>query len=221
MREEVDGQRRAERRDPEQPQIDHRVRERQLPADEQHPDDQPDHDRDDRQRDRSRPGPICLSPKITASTATSDMAALRGRAGRRRDPGTPAGRAARGRAARPSPAREQEHRAPPEILEHDPAEDRADGAARRERRDPDGDRDRRWRGSLNMWKISDRVEGASVAPAIPEQRPGDDQHLGAGRERRQQRHAPNAAAPMSSSFRRPIRSPRVPIVIRKPATKNP
>ena len=33
--------------------------------------------------------------------------------------------------------------------------------------------------------------------------------------------APNAAAPISSSRRRPIRSPRVPIVIRNPAIMNP
>ena len=33
--------------------------------------------------------------------------------------------------------------------------------------------------------------------------------------------APNAAAPISSSRRRPIRSPSVPIVIRKPATRKP
>ena len=33
--------------------------------------------------------------------------------------------------------------------------------------------------------------------------------------------AANAAAPISSSLRRPIRSPRVPIVISEPATRNP
>ena len=33
--------------------------------------------------------------------------------------------------------------------------------------------------------------------------------------------APNAAAPISSSLRRPMRSPRVPIVTRKPATMKP
>ena len=33
--------------------------------------------------------------------------------------------------------------------------------------------------------------------------------------------APNAAAPNSRSFRRPIRSPSVPIVISDPATRNP
>ena len=42
-------------------------------------------------------------------------------------------------------------------------------------------------GSWNMLKMSDRVDGASVAPAMPSERPADDQHLRAGRERGEQR----------------------------------
>ena len=40
----------------------------------------------------------------------------------------------------------------------------------------------RSRGSLNIAKIRLSVEGASVAPAMPEQRAADDEHLGAGAE---------------------------------------
>jgi hypothetical protein len=79
----------------------------------------------------------------------------------------------------------------------------------------------RWRGTRNMLRISDRVDGASVAPAIPRTarvriRVPVLRDIAATTEA-----APNAAAPMSRSRRRPIRSPRFPIVTRKPATKNP
>ena len=175
-------------RDPEQAQVDHRVGQRQLAAHEQR------RRRPARRRSTatgSEPTPswaICLRPKITASTATSDSAALT-----QVEPAG-VGVAVLGQHDRPEHEQqrhhrhaEQEHRAPPEVLEQEPAEHRTDRAAGRERRDPDADRDRALRGSWNMLKISDSVDGASVAPAMPEQRAADDQHLGAGRERREDR----------------------------------
>jgi hypothetical protein len=37
-----------------------------------------------------------------------------------------------------------------------------------------------------MLRMSDRVEGMRVAPKMPEQGPGEDEHLGAGGEGREQ-----------------------------------
>ena len=79
----------------------------------------------------------------------------------------------------------------------------------------------RWWSSWNMWRIRDSVEGASVAPAIPSRAraaisiPGLDENAASTDA------APNAVAPISSSRRRPIRSPSVPIVISRPATRKP
>ena len=79
----------------------------------------------------------------------------------------------------------------------------------------------RWRWSLNMVKIRDRVDGASVAPAIPRS-PRLTISISALVENAARTDTtPKAAAPMRRSLRRPIRSPRVPIVIRKPATMKP
>jgi hypothetical protein len=79
----------------------------------------------------------------------------------------------------------------------------------------------RSRGCRNMFRISDNVEGASVAPAIPSSARatisiGALVENAATTERR-----PNAPAPTNSSRRRPIRSPSVPIGIRKPASRKP
>jgi len=80
-----------------------------------------------------------------------------------------------------------------------------------------------WRScsSWNMLRISDIVEGARVAPATPSSA-RIAISISALREKAANTDAAaNAAAPMSSSLRRPIRSPSVPIVIRKPATRKP
>ncbi len=79
----------------------------------------------------------------------------------------------------------------------------------------------RWRGSSNIAKISDRVDGASVAPAMPSSARLAMSISGVVENAASTDSAPNAAAPMSSSLRRPIRSPRVPIVTRNPATMKP
>jgi hypothetical protein len=79
----------------------------------------------------------------------------------------------------------------------------------------------RCRGSGNMWKISDRVEGARVAPAIPSSARLTMRSSAVGENAASSEPTPKAAAPISSSRRRPMRSPRVPMVISDPAIKNP
>jgi hypothetical protein len=71
-----------------------------------------------------------------------------------------------------------------------------------------------------MLKISDKVAGASVAPAIPSSARLAISISGLVGRAANTEITPKAAAP-SSSRRRPIRSPSVPIVIRKPATMKP
>ena len=73
----------------------------------------------------------------------------------------------------------------------------------------------------NMLRISDRVDGASVAPAIPSRARETISISGLDENAARTEAPPNAPAPMSSSRRRPIRSPSVPIVIRNPATRKP
>ena len=76
-------------------------------------------------------------------------------------------------------------------------------------------------GSSNIAKMSESVDGAIVAPAIPSSARLAMSICGVVENAASSETSPNAAAPMSSSRRRPIRSPRVPIVIRNPATMNP
>ena len=71
-----------------------------------------------------------------------------------------------------------------------------------------------------MLRISDSVDGASVAPGDAEQRARARSASPALVENAASTDAtPNAAAPISSSRRRPMRSPSVPIVISNPATQ--
>ena len=70
-------------------------------------------------------------------------------------------------------------------------------------------------------KISESVDGASVAPAMPSRARLAMSISGVVEKAASIESAPNAAAPMSSSLRRPMRSPSVPIVMRKPATMKP
>ena len=72
-----------------------------------------------------------------------------------------------------------------------------------------------------MLRIRDRVDGASVAPATPSSA-RVAMSISALRENAASTDAaPNAAAPIMSSRRRPMRSPRVPMVISEPATRKP
>ncbi len=76
-------------------------------------------------------------------------------------------------------------------------------------------------GSRNMLVISDRVEGASVAPATPSSA-RERMSVSAVLEKAAiTETTPKAAAPMSSTLRRPMRSPSVPMIIRNPATMKP
>ena len=75
--------------------------------------------------------------------------------------------------------------------------------------------------SRNMVKMSDSVPGANVAPAIP-MRARLPMSISALTEKAASSDmAPKLAAPISSSLRRPIRSPSVPMVSSDPATMNP
>jgi hypothetical protein len=76
-------------------------------------------------------------------------------------------------------------------------------------------------GSRNMLLIRARVEGATVAPATPSSARVAMSISALVENEASTEAMPNAAAPISSSLRRPIRSPSVPMVISNPATKNP
>ena len=64
------------------------------------------------------------------------------------------------------------------------------------------------------------VEGMIVAPATPSRARATISISGLEAYAATTDATPNAAAPISSSRRRPIRSPSVPIVTRKPASMN-
>ncbi len=79
----------------------------------------------------------------------------------------------------------------------------------------------RSRGSRNMLKIRERVEGARVAPAISSAARLTISISALVEKAASKETPPKAAAPMSRSLRRPIRSPSVPMVISDPATRKP
>ena len=72
-------------------------------------------------------------------------------------------------------------------------------------------------GSVKMLRISDSVEGMIVAPATPSSRRAAMRTSAVGAKAARMEASPNAAAPISSSFLRPIRSARFPIVTSSPA----
>jgi hypothetical protein len=79
----------------------------------------------------------------------------------------------------------------------------------------------RWPSSWNMLRISDRVEGAIVAPAIPSSARAAISISALVENAASSEAIPKKTAPISSSRRRPMRSPSVPIVISAPATMKP
>ncbi len=79
----------------------------------------------------------------------------------------------------------------------------------------------RWCASRNMLRIRDRVDGARVAPATPRSARVAISISALVENAAITDAAPNAAAPIKRSRRRPIRSPSVPIVISDPATRKP
>ena len=72
-----------------------------------------------------------------------------------------------------------------------------------------------------MLRISDRVDGASVAPAIPSSARVAISISALVENAAITEATPNAAAPIMRSRLRPMRSPRVPIVMSEPATRKP
>ena len=76
-------------------------------------------------------------------------------------------------------------------------------------------------GSWNMLRISDSVDGASVAPATPSSARAAISISALVDSAANTEARPKAAAPIRSRRRRPIRSPSVPIVISNPATMKP
>ena len=76
-------------------------------------------------------------------------------------------------------------------------------------------------GSWNMWKISDSVDGASVAPAMPSSARVMISISALTENAASTDTAPKAAAPIIRMRRRPMRSPSVPMVTSDPATKKP
>ena len=76
-------------------------------------------------------------------------------------------------------------------------------------------------GCSNMLRISDRVDGASVAPATPSSARAAISISALVESAATSEASPKAPAPIRSRRRRPIRSPSVPMVISNPATRKP
>ena len=72
-----------------------------------------------------------------------------------------------------------------------------------------------------MLRISDSVDGASVAAAMPCSARAAMSIATLVENAASTEAMPKAAAPIMSSLRRPMRSPSVPIVVSEPATRNP
>ena len=144
-----------------------------------------------------------------ASTATSDMRALT-RSSRPAFGSRYSGRTIGPRTSRSAHhrQRDQEDRAPPELLEQ-----HARRRPARWRCPPRTPRSRsaialaRSPGSWNMLKISDRVDGAIVAPAMPSSARLAISISGLDEMADRIEIRPKAPAPTSSSLRRPTRSP--------------
>ena len=79
----------------------------------------------------------------------------------------------------------------------------------------------RCRESTNMLLIKARVEGIKVAPATPSIARAKISISALAEYAASADAIPKAVAPIINNFRRPIRSPNVPIVIKKPAIKIP
>ncbi len=75
--------------------------------------------------------------------------------------------------------------------------------------------------SRNRFRNSASVDGISVAPAIPSTARAAISISGVEAYAAAQLASPKPAAPMSSSRRRPIRSPTAPMVSSRPASTKP
>ncbi len=72
-----------------------------------------------------------------------------------------------------------------------------------------------------MLRMSESVEGANVAAAMPSTARARISISAVVAKAANTDAMPNAPAPIINSRRRPMRSPSVPIVMRKPASRNP
>jgi hypothetical protein len=187
---EVGGQRRVEGGDAEQRQVDHRIGQPALTAHEPHPDRQPGQDAQGRHDDEA-----VLDKLLQPVDHRQDRDHRQGRGGKVQPSGTRV--AVLGQHPRAQHQqdghhrqRQQEDRAPPEPLQQRPTQHRADRAADREGADPHGDGQRPLPGVLEHVKQQRQRRWRQGRPGDPQQRPGHDQHLGAGGERRQQRDDP-------------------------------
>ena len=79
----------------------------------------------------------------------------------------------------------------------------------------------RCRSSRNILRISESVEGASVEAAIPSSPRATMSIATLVAKAASTEASPNIAAPIISSRRRPMRSPTMPMVSRKPASRKP
>ena len=161
----------------------------------------PTSDRRRSARAPDRPARCCLSPKMTARTAATDM-----RGAEQVQP-TGVRVSVLGQHARSEHEqrdhhrqRQQEDRAPPEELEHDPPRTGPMALPAEKAPIQTPMAIERCFGSWNMWKISDSVEGASVAPAMPSSARGSrsasprwSRTRPAARRRRRPRRRPAAA----------------------------
>ena len=116
---------------------------------------------------------------------------------------------------------DEKHGAPPEVLEQQPAEQGTERATGGEAGDPHTHSNVCSCGSRNMLRINERVEGARVADATPRIARAAISMGAVNENAASTEAAPNATAPISSSRRRPIRSPNVPIVMSDPPTRKP
>ena len=78
----------------------------------------------------------------------------------------------------------------------------------------------RSRASRNIVRMSDRVEGMSVAPAMPSSARAAMSIAALVAKAASTEAHPKAAPPASSSRRRPMRSPSAPMVISAPPRRN-
>lgn len=79
----------------------------------------------------------------------------------------------------------------------------------------------RCRSSLNMWMISESVDGSTAAPATPSSARATISISGLVAYAASSEETITPSEPRIRSLRRPIRSPRVPMTTRNPQVRNP
>ena len=194
-RQEVDDQRRIERRNPEQAKVDHRVRGGQLPTGPQDADDDPDSDR--RNRDRTD---AVLRDLLEAEDDGEDGDEGHERA--RHVEAASVGSTVLGQNERSEDEQQshdrqgnQEDRSPPEVLEEHAADQRPHSASGGERRDPERNRPRSFTGVLEHVEDERQRRRGDRRAGDAKQRPAGDEHFRAHGYRRQDRGQPERPSP--------------------------